>query len=245
LTLALGIALVWGAAADGRAAGAPPAPAGSEDIAAAGSEDIAAAGSEDIAAAGSEDIAAAGSEDIAANPGAEPPPARRVARGDEPRTRSARDRSDRLPLSLRVGIWPLWTAATKEDPHPVPPFVELSFGYKVRWFELGVHAGVALGEPFDIPGTVLGLGLSASFYSLRLDSFRLRHGIAVGVLSDLLIRRRPPPVKTLPMPTARLSALDLFVRLGEGWWLEIAPLSFGWPAFYELALGIRYEIPVD
>ncbi len=172
-------------------------------------------------------------------------PARRAARGKERPARAANDRDERLLLSLRLGLWPVWTVINWDDEHQVLPFVELSVGYKVRWFELGVHAGVALGEPFDIPGTVLGLGVSASFYSLRLESFRLRHGIAVGVVSDLLIRRRPPPVAALPMPTVRLNALDLFIRLGEGWWLEIAPLSFGWPAFYELALGIRYELSVD
>jgi hypothetical protein len=127
----------------------------------------------------------------------------------------------------------------------VPPFVELTFGVKRRWFELALHAGVALGKMFDAPGTVIGLGASASFYSLRLEGFRLRHGIAVGVIGDAIFRRRPKPVSALPMPTARLSALDLLVRLHRHWWLEIMPLSFGWPLGYELALGIRYELPVS
>ncbi len=148
-----------------------------------------------------------------------------------------------LPITVRMVTWPVWMIASSEDEYPLPPILELNIGMRRRWFELSLEVGIATGKMFDAPGTYFGLGVSVGFYSLRLNRIRLRHGISMGLLSDAIFERRPERIGMMPMPMLRIRALDILVRLGGRWWLEISPLTTGFPTLYEASLGFRYELP--
>ncbi len=181
----------------------------------------------------------------------EPEPKRAPARAREPEPEPARHSEKPkasgatvgLPITVRMVTWPVWMIASSEDEYPLPPILELNIGMRRRWFELSLEVGIATGKMFDAPGTYFGLGVSVGFYSLRLNRIRLRHGISMGLLSDAIFERRPERIGMMPMPMLRIRALDILVRLGGRWWLEISPLTTGFPTLYEASLGFRYELP--
>jgi len=147
-----------------------------------------------------------------------------------------------LPLTARVVTWPVWMGLSAMEGDGAPPLLELSFGYKKRWFELSMAVAISLGPVFGSRGAFFGMGLELGFYSLRRRNVRLRHGLAFGLLHSVSPKRRSPPDGLVPMPLGRLRVLDILVRLGKGVWLEISPLTMGFPSLYELSLGVRFEL---
>lgn len=147
-----------------------------------------------------------------------------------------------LPLTARLVTWPIWMATSITDEHRLPPFLELSFGIRQRWFELSMEIGIAPNQMFDAPGTYFGLAVSVGFYSLRHNRVRLRHGLGFGLMSDVIFERHPQQVAMTPMPIARVRLLDILVRLGKGLWLEISPLTASFPALYEASVGLRFDL---
>jgi hypothetical protein len=147
-----------------------------------------------------------------------------------------------LPLTARLVTWPIWMAGTFTDEAWLPPILELSFGIRQRWFELSMEIGIAPNQMLDSPGTFFGLSVSVGFYSLRRDRVRLRHGLAFGLLSEVIFERHPPDMEFTPMPFARARLLDILVRVGKGLWLEISPLTASFPALYEASVGLRFDL---
>ena len=86
-----------------------------------------------------------------------------------------------FPLAFRLTFWPLWMAMARDSDHPLPPILELGFGVKTGWFELGLILGLAPNEL--VPhGTIMGLekGLTQ-----RLSEKVLLAFMKVGAPEDL------------------------------------------------------------
>jgi len=146
-----------------------------------------------------------------------------------------------LPLTARMILWPMWMAPSWDPDERMPPLLELSFGMQRRWFELSFAVGIASRRMLEPKGTYYGLAVSVGMYSLRRHRVRLRHGFTFGLLGTAILERHPPTIQGTPLPMARIQLLDILVRLGHRWWLEISPLTAGFPSLYEASLGIRYE----
>ncbi len=147
-----------------------------------------------------------------------------------------------LPLTFRLVTWPVWMVLSGMDGDKVPPMLELSFGYRKRWFELSMGIGIAAGPVYDSPGTYFGMMVAVGFYSYRRGRVRLRHGLEFGIASEVVFERHPPQSDLTPLPMARVRLLDILVRVGKGLWLEISPLTASFPGMYEASVGLRVEL---
>ena len=132
------------------------------------------------------------------------------------------------------------------------PFVNLMYesnapvvtgGVAVRsgWFEFDLEVGL-LPEGLGNKDFLFGFRFGAFGYSLRHRSFRLRHGILLGMVSTISFKRAVGPFSPFPFPSIDFDLVGFLVRLGNHVWLEIDPFNVGFPLLYEGSLAVRWEL---
>lgn len=121
------------------------------------------------------------------------------------------------------------------------PLVMGGVAVRSGWFELGIEM-VAMPWDRGDRDTLLGFSVGAYGHSLRKDRIHLRHGLKLGVAATISFKRRVGNFSGLPMPTFSADLLGILIRLTRHLWLEIEPLTVGFPSIYEGSLALRWEI---
>ncbi len=149
----------------------------------------------------------------------------------------------RHPLSVGLTFWPYWILFSQEFlAAPMPPIMEVSVGVRKEWFGFDFFVGFPLRSMVEGFGNIFGLGITASAYSVRMDRFRVKHGVSLGVMTDIEYKRRQVDFSTFYLPLVRLTSVSFLVRLHGRLWAEIAPATLGFPSIYEMNFRIRYEL---
>ena len=145
-------------------------------------------------------------------------------------------RSPALALRLGTAFVPMAMLTTG-----VPaPFLVGGVSLRWSWFELGIEA-MAMTWDLGTRDTLLAFNVGAYGHSLRRSRVRLRHGLKLGVATTISFRRHVGPFSSFPMPTLSANLLGVLVRLSRHLWLEIEPLTTGFPSVYEASLALRWE----
>lgn len=148
----------------------------------------------------------------------------------------------------------------KTDTRPSDiPLSRLGFGYvrlgvRWKWLEPEVQWEIASVRdyPYDMLDVTVDVGVSA--YSYQHHRFRFRHGLRIGYRFTANARcyakrtypdpdpcEEPRSDHTFNFLQLRAHLADVSVRLYSGLWLEVSPVTIGWPYFYFASLGLRWE----
>lgn len=122
-----------------------------------------------------------------------------------------------------------------------------SIGVRYNHLELELLWGTELADKLETttPGVRMLLGMQFSFYSYLGQSFRLRHGVSFGTLTDVIFERNGRRESDYPMLYARGQLAEFFFGGKNNFWLVFSPLNVAYPTLYEMTVSLRYGFGGD